>query len=317
MLRYGDQSEVLNFRDLIEVESFRDGQVDVRLRNLEYDLTRAIKKAVFGFQNVESVLTSLPAPARLTLITTEENLPEEIADAPATIEQVAREIEASAPGKFSFVVADPDDPTSPVSRDWLYETYGLQPFMVSPFSDESYFLHLLLEVGDQSQIIFPGELSQADIRSSIESVLKRHSSGFLKVVGLWRPTIGPDPTMAQLGQNQPPPFSTWNTLFDSLSQDYEVRAVDLSSGQIPADLDVLVVVSPQSMSDVERFAIDQFLMRGARWWSLAAAIESPRIRSRVRWHWNPSPMGWPSSWPITAWRSSRPWFSTRRTSLSP
>ncbi len=44
LVRYGDQSDVLNFQDLIEVESQRDGTVDVHFRNLEYDLTRTIKR---------------------------------------------------------------------------------------------------------------------------------------------------------------------------------------------------------------------------------------------------------------------------------
>jgi ABC-2 type transport system permease protein len=41
-----------------------------------------------------------------------------------------------------------------------------------------------------------------------------------------------------------------------------VRNLDLSTGQVPVDVDVLVVVAPQGMTDTERFAIDQFLMRG-------------------------------------------------------
>ena len=113
------------------------------------------------------------------------------------------------------------------------------------------------------QIIFPsGELSEADIRSSIESALKRFSSGFLQVVGIWHPTIGPDPTLAQFGQMQQPPFSTWNTLVESLRQEYEVRVLDLNTGQVPPDVDVLLVIAPQSMSELDRFAVDQFLMRG-------------------------------------------------------
>ena len=35
LVRYGDQSAMLNFRDLIEVQQNRDGTADVRLRNLE------------------------------------------------------------------------------------------------------------------------------------------------------------------------------------------------------------------------------------------------------------------------------------------
>jgi ABC-2 type transport system permease protein len=112
-------------------------------------------------------------------------------------------------------------------------------------------------------VIYPGgELTEADIRQSIESTLQRFSSGFLQVVGVWQPIIPPDPMMAQMGQMQQPPFSTWDTLVQSLGQNYEVRSLDLANGQVPPDVDVLLVIAPQGMTDVQRYAIDQFLMRG-------------------------------------------------------
>jgi len=79
------------------------------------------------------------------------------------------------------------------------------------------------------------------------------------VVGLWTPPA--QPTQDMFGQMQQP-ISSWQRLGDSLRQEYEVRTVDLSTGQVPADVDVLMVVAPQGMSDRERFAIDQYLMRG-------------------------------------------------------
>jgi ABC-2 type transport system permease protein len=41
-----------------------------------------------------------------------------------------------------------------------------------------------------------------------------------------------------------------------------VRPLDLADGRVPPDIDVLVVVAPQGMTDTQRYAIDQFLMRG-------------------------------------------------------
>ncbi len=95
--------------------------------------------------------------------------------------------------------------------------------------------------------------------TAIESALKRSSSGFLKVVGLWTPPA--QPQFNQLGQQQQP-LQTWQSLQQQLGQDYTVRATDLTSGQVPPDVDVLVVVAPQNMTDKERYAIDQYLMRG-------------------------------------------------------
>jgi ABC-2 type transport system permease protein len=259
LIRYGDQNVVLNFRDLIEVETGRDS-VDVRLRNLEYDLTSSIKKVVYGFQSVEAVLAALDTPAELTVYITYNTLPEWLADAPATIEKVGQDIASESNGKFTYAVVDPDAPDSPITREELYERYGLQPFAVSLFSSESYYFHLILQVGEQAQLVYPsGELSEADVRTAIESALKRASPGFLQVVGLWTPPA--EPTEDMFGQMQQP-ISSWRQIGESLRQEYKVRAVDLSTGQVPADVDVLVIVAPQGMTDKDRFAIDQYLMRG-------------------------------------------------------
>lgn len=261
LLRYGDQNVVLNFRDLIEVEPTGSGQVDVRLRNLEYDLTSSIKKVVFGFQSIDSVLAALEEPAKLTLFVTPNTLPETFAEAPQTIQKVAGQIEQESNGKFTMEVIDPDAPDSPLNRQALFDTYGLQPIATSLFSNQSYYLHMVLQVGDESQLIFPsGDLTEADIRTAIESGLKRASSGFLKTVGLWQPSSTPEPDPFT-GQPRPS-FSSWQTLAEQLRQDYEVRNIDLSSGQVPADIDILFLIAPQDMSETELYAIDQYLMRG-------------------------------------------------------
>jgi len=202
LIRYGDQNEVLSFQDLIEVQSFPSGQVDVRLRNLEYDLTRAIKRTVFGFQSIDAVLASLDEPVQLTLYVTPGTLPEGVADVPQTIRTVAEEIQADSDGKFSFETVDLDDPNNAAARQTLVQQYGVQPIPVGLFSADGYYMHMILEAGEQPQLLFPsGDLSEADIRTTIESGLKRSSSGFLKVVGLWTPPN--TPTQNAFGQPSP------------------------------------------------------------------------------------------------------------------
>jgi ABC-2 type transport system permease protein len=259
LIRYGDQHVVLGFQDLIEVQSGRTGQVDVRLRNLEYDLTRSMKKVIYGFQSVDAVLAAMSEPVQLTVFITPDTLPEWLAQAPATIQKVADDIQTRSSGKFTYQIINPDAPNSPVTRDQLYRQFGLQPIAVSLFSPDSYYLYMVLQVQDQNEVIYPtGEVTEADVRTSIESGLKRSATGFLKVVGLWTPPAVA--TQDMFGQTQQP-FASWDTVSGYLRQDYEVRAVDLT-GEVPADLDVLVVVAPQNLTDRERFSVDQYLMRG-------------------------------------------------------
>ena len=43
--------------------------------------------------------------------------------------------------------------------------------------------------GDEVQVLYPGsDVSEADLRTEIESALKRAAPGFLKTVGLWTPS---------------------------------------------------------------------------------------------------------------------------------
>ncbi|GIK40691.1 MAG: hypothetical protein BroJett011_45240 [Chloroflexota bacterium] len=260
LVRYGDQNEVLNFRDLIEVQPSPDGQVEVRLRNPEYDLTRAVKKVVYGFQSVDAVLAAMQEPVKLSLYVTPSTLPEWLQPAPETIQKVAEEIQAKSNGKFIFETVNLDDPNSQVTRQTMVDQYGLRPIAATLFSDQTYYLHMIMQIGDKAQLLSPaGDLTEADVRTSIESALKRGSSGFLKVVGLWTPPDIPQPNA--FGQ-QMPSFKQYQTIAQQLGQDYTVRPVDLSNGQVPTDVGVLAVIAPQNMSDKERYAIDQYLMRG-------------------------------------------------------
>ncbi len=61
-----------------------------------------------------------------------------------------------------------------------------------------------------SQLVTPsGDLSETSIRSAIESALKRSSTGFLKVIGLWTPSEMP--TQNMFGQQQAA-LRTWQRL---------------------------------------------------------------------------------------------------------
>jgi ABC-2 type transport system permease protein len=259
LIRYGDQSEVLNFQDLIAVDQYGD-DAEIRLRNFEYDLTGSIKRVVQGFQSLDAVLASLETPAALTLYVTESTLPSVLADVPATIATVAEDIESQSDGVFSFETVDVSSPDSPVTADYLFEQYGIQAIAISPFSMDTYYLHMVLTVGDQAQILYlTGDLSESEIRTAIESGLKRFSSGFLTVVGILTPNI---PAEQDIFGQTIEPLQSYDMISSLLQEQYEVQSVDLSGGQVPADIDALVVIAPEGVTDLERYAIDQYLMRG-------------------------------------------------------
>ena len=160
---------------------------------------------------------------------------------------------------------------SPVTEQELLDRYQIQPVATSFFATETFFLHLVIEAGQDIQVIYPaGELSQAEIRSAIESSLKRSSSGFLKVVGLWTP---PPAGADQFGR-QLPSLQQYSILEESLRDNYDLRRVTLEEGQLAADIDVLILLAPHGLTDIQRYALDQYLMRGG---SVIAAAGRHRL----------------------------------------
>lgn len=260
LVRYGDQSQVLKLSDLVSVKSNPDGSPDVELNSLEYNLTRAVKKVVAGFSDVNSLLASLPAPAKLTLLVTPATLPAALKDGPDLVKKVTNDIGKGAEGRLSFEQVDPTASGSSYTPQDLAKDYGIQPIPVSLLSPDRYYFQMLLSVGDHTEVVVPaGTLSDATVKDAITSALKRSTSGFVKVVGVWTPPQAP--TTNAFGQQQPQIYQA-SRIQQQLQRDYKVEPVTLSDGTVPNDIDSLLVLSPQGMTDDQRFAVDQFLMRG-------------------------------------------------------
>lgn len=258
LVRYGDQSIVIGLEDLIEVQQSGSG-MNVVLKNLEYNLTSAIKKTVYGFQSIDSILAEIQEPVTLTLFLSRNLLPESENPVVEMINQIAADIQAKSNGKFIFNTIDPDEAGAAITRQQLIEEVGIEPYPVALFSQDSYFFHLLLQNGEQGQLIYPPtEANEAEIRTAIESSLKRTTSGFLKLVGVWTP---PSTSTDMFGQPQQA-ISSYQFVLEQLNTDYELQYADFSSGRVPDNFDAIVIISPQDLTEIEQYAIDQFLMRG-------------------------------------------------------
>ncbi len=273
LIKYGDQFVTLKFDDLIEIHRRGDGQLDVGLRNLEYDLTKSIKKVVYGFQNLASIFAKINKKIELFAVITPESLPKPLAELPADIKKVAAALQKESDGKLNFTMINPDGPTASQTagndRAAINKRFGIAPIRASFFSNETYYLYLLLQVGDHLDRIYLGrDMGEADIQQSVAAAIKKSSSGFLKTVGLVIPKPASSPPA--MAMRQPPPQGSYQYFQTMLAENYNLKEVDLSNGRITADVDVLLLVAPQDLTDLERFAIDQYLMRGGAVVALAA-----------------------------------------------
>lgn len=266
LVKYGDQYSVLGFNDLIVVEPRNDGGLDVRLRNLEYDLSKSIKKTAYGFQNLETVFENIKQEVELLAVVSGKSLPPPLAAIPALIDKVAADLRKESDGKLRYQRLDPDSGT-PTAQE-LKNKYNLEPIPVSIFANQTFYLNLLLTIGGKAERVYlSGEMTEAEIRKEIEAVLKRTSSGFLKTVGVWSPPSNQPPMMAM---QRPGSDEQYQTIQSMLRENYNVNKIDLASGRIPGPVDVLLLIAPQNLTDLERFAVDQYMMQGGAVVVLAA-----------------------------------------------
>jgi ABC-2 type transport system permease protein len=274
VVRYGDQYEVLSFDSLIEFMADSNG-AEVRLRNLEYDLTRTIKRVSQDFQTLSSVLAGLPEPATLTAYVTPSTLPPEFQEILTLVRKVSGEVAAKGGDKLKFEEVDPSGDQA--LQQQLFEKYGLRPLAVDLFASQTFYMDMVLTMGDKVERLVPrGDVKEADLQQAIEAALQRMTPGQLTTLGvLTEQPEAPPPNPNIPPQFQPPPpRPDYQVLQQVMGEAYEVQPIDGANGEIPATIDVLLVAKPGALSEEQKFAIDQYLMRGG---SLVALASTHKI----------------------------------------
>ena len=92
LIQYGDEYEVLSFRDLLEFKVLGESDIDVQLKNPEFDVTRSIKKVLFGFQGGSSIFSSVADPIKFVgYLSSDELLPESLVVFRLALEEILEE----------------------------------------------------------------------------------------------------------------------------------------------------------------------------------------------------------------------------------
>lgn len=264
VVAYGDQYVRYSVFDLIEVTPDPDGMdVTVRLENLEYDLTKAIKKVLYGFQSIDAVFADMEDDVEVVAwISKDEELPENAREIPELLEKVCSDMSEASNGRFRYQMAEP--PQDRGAQEQLYMKYGVRPFSQGFFDSRVFYCSAILKIGDSVQPLYLMEetTSEASIRESIEANLRRLVPGFSKTIGIYRPgpQIPPELAMQMGRQPERPDFEN---LKRAIETDYAVEEVKLD-GAVPSNIDVLFVLRPKDLSDEQVYELDQYLMRGGR-----------------------------------------------------
>lgn len=258
LVAYGDQYEVLNYRALIDIKVRSESDLDVELRNPEYDVTRAIRKVLTSYQGGGSPFDALTRPVTFTgYISGENTLPNELKDLRAALEAALETIRREAGDNFKVVFADPDTDQALAQR--LSDDYGFRPLITGLLDPRPFWFYLTLSDGqDTVQVPLPADFDEAGFRRALESAIKRFSPGFLKTVAVLAPPATPN--IAGLGGASD--AKRFSALREALSESVRWLDTDLEGGRVPAEADLLVILAPQDLKAKQLFAIDQFLMQG-------------------------------------------------------
>ncbi|MCF7985163.1 MAG: Gldg family protein, partial [Thiohalocapsa sp.] len=256
LVKYGDQYETLGFRDLIEVKALGETDLDVRLRNPEYDLTRVIKKVLYGYQGGGDPFAGIREPIRLRAFVSDASiLPEPLPALREDLQAVAGDLAEQGGERFGFELVDPA--RDPALAAEIEERFGFGAMVVGLLDPVPFYFSMVLEQGEQAvPVPLPENLDRAGLERAIDAALKRFAPGMLRTVALHTPQPAQPDFMG--GQSGP----GFSLLQESLREGFNVRETDLASGQVPEDADLLLVVAPEELDEKQQFAIDQFLMQG-------------------------------------------------------
>ena len=254
LIQYGGEYEKLGFRDLIEVKDPGEGDLEVRLRNPEHDLTRTIKKLLYGYQGGGDIFQGLTSPVAFRgYISAVDSLPEPLPGLLDDLQTVLSELAEGSGGKFTFDIQDPDAGDGALGQE-IEERFGFQPLILDLLDPRTFYFYMVLESGDQAiPIPLPEELDKSGLKRAIEAGIKRFAPGFLKTVALYTPPQTGGFTAAGPG---------YSVLEDGLTANLTLKKTELDKGTVPEDADLLLVAGPEGLDEKQVFAIDQFLMQG-------------------------------------------------------
>jgi ABC-2 type transport system permease protein len=260
LVSYGDQYQVLGFRDLIDVKARSEGDVDVALRNPEYDITSAIRKILTTYQGGGNPFAALPKPLSFTgYITPTSSLPSGLVPARKALDDALAKLRAQAGNKLQVAFKDPGADAALAKQ--LGQDLGLRPLVAGLMNPQPFWFHLTLSDGRSTeQVPLPQDFAEDDFRQALEAAVKRFSPGFLKTVAVLTPA--PAPQAPGMPPNHAGTEMPFGMLREVLGESARWLDTDLQDGQVPSSADMLLVLAPEDLTQRQLFAVDQFLMQG-------------------------------------------------------
>lgn len=212
------------------------------------------------------IVSTLERPVELTFYYSEDavaNVPQVRAYG-NRVQEMLREMVIASDGNLSLQVIDPQ-PFS--AEEDLATEYGIQAVPLAAGREAVYFGVVASDPSTRSD-------GETGVYQAIP-LIRPDQEEFLEYefARLITRTLNPDPAVVGVlssldvdgGLNPATgqPTRAW-AVMDTVRYMYDVRRVDARAGTIEEDIDILMIVHPQSLPAQTLYAIDQFVLRGGR-----------------------------------------------------
>ncbi|HKB14668.1 MAG TPA: GldG family protein, partial [Planctomycetota bacterium] len=223
----------------------------------EYTLTEASRRLVGGLKD-RLVITAYFTPR--------DKVPGHFVPPWRRIADLLEEYRAYGRGRVVVEFVDPADQSEARAQA---EKMGVRPFPVTVLereqvSQQTIYMGLVMRYEERNKtipMIRPAEVASIEyqITTAVKSLVAEKNP---KVAFFSRE---PDKPPKMKGFELPtPPERIYQVVRDALAERVEVVDVKLKRDLVPTDVDVLVCPRPKEVTAHEKFAIDQFVMRGGR-----------------------------------------------------
>jgi ABC-type uncharacterized transport system involved in gliding motility auxiliary subunit len=179
----------------------------------------------------------------------------------ARVLEMLREYESVSKGKFRLEILEPLPDTE---IEESAERFGLQG--VSIQSADPIFLGLALRDSGDNRRVIPFFLPEREptLEYEISNLIYSMSATEKKRIGVISsmPVTGGAPPMMN-PMAPPPPQRPW-ALIRELKNNHIVEDIPADADEIPANIDMLLIIHPKDLAEPLQYAIDQYVLKGGR-----------------------------------------------------
>jgi gliding-associated putative ABC transporter substrate-binding component GldG len=249
------------------------GLISERFFHRRLDLTSG-KQFTLSKASLNTIRT-LPDLVTIKVVMSKD-LPTQFLQIRTHVVDLLREFEAQANRKITLVFEDPGE--SEAKRQSA-TSLGIQEVQLQEQSSEGLqikkgFFGLAMTYGDKKEVI-PVLQNLESFEYDLVVKLKK-LTGSVKTIGVFEGGQGAKLTMTLPGP-QPKTTSGFDENYPTLKEEteklYKIEKLDPLNGPISESIDLLLVAAPSHISDLEKFHIDQFLMKGKSVMFMAPGVD--------------------------------------------